>query len=481
MPLRRLARLLPVLAVVVAAGALRWAVMESVLPVRPHGDEVYYLGTAMQIALGNGHVSADGRLRAAWAPGQSFWLSRFVEPSSIRAGDPMPRLRRLAQMDPERADPELVAFLRPLLRAQVLLGTALVLATLILGHQLFGARTGLLAATLVAVDPVLVAYSHYLWSETLFALLFVTALVAAVATASTQKRALAVSAGLLFGAAALTREIAVPLAVACGLWWLMTAEPGRRRRAFGLVLLLGLGGSAVVVPWTLRNAQVLPRWVPIASRGWATVREGNALSGWLSLDYREIRAFQERYFRLDEGAQIELARREALELVREEMPLLLAKKLVSTPTLLFEPSSKLYEKISLGGYGTVSLGLVRGLLVACTAFWAATLGFAVLGIAGAGRRDRRLLPVCVLGASLLLLVPSYAMTRYRVPLMPLLLVYAAHAMRSGRAVFAELRGGRAWGVAVALLVLYGLCLPYFAADAASLWTRGRIASGWWFS
>lgn len=468
------------LVVVLIAGVLRWAVMEGTLPVRPLGDENYYLGTAMQLALGHGHVSADGRLRAEWPPGQSFWLSRFVDVSSIRAGDPLPRLRRVALLDPERAEPDVVAFLRPLLLAQVGLGAALVLATFLLGRSLFDARTGLVAAALVGLDPVLVAYSHYLWSETLFAVLLTAGLIAAVATRRTGRAACAFGTGLLFGAAALTREAAVPVAACCGVWWIVGAATGERRRAFSLVLLLAVGGAVVVLPWSWRNHRVLGRWEPVATHGWAAVREGSTLRGWLRPDYPAMRAFRARYdAQPGEAERIELARREALALIEAQPARLLLQKLVGTPIRLFEPSSKLYEKLSLGHYGKVPLGTVRVLLLLGVGFYSVAMVLAVLGVAGAATRERRWLPILVVGGVLLLLVPGFVMPRYRLPLLPLLWVYAAHALRSGRALRGEIRGGRAWAAACVLAVFLGACLPYFAADAASLWARGRIASGWW--
>ena len=86
-----------------------------------------------------------------------------------------------------------------------------------------------MAAALAAVYPTFVAFSHYLWAETLFSLLLTTALALVVVSASRSSAALAAGAGLCFGLAALTRELAFPVAAAAAVWLVAMAPRSARR------------------------------------------------------------------------------------------------------------------------------------------------------------------------------------------------------------------------------------------------------------
>jgi 4-amino-4-deoxy-L-arabinose transferase-like glycosyltransferase len=108
----------------------------------------------------------------------------------------------------------------------VALGTLLVALIAALGGSWFDRKTGLLAGALAAVDPTLVAYSHYLFAETLFTLLLVAALVGVIRGRDRSSWALSTSTGVLFGVAALTRELAIPIAGMCTLWWIGIAQAG---------------------------------------------------------------------------------------------------------------------------------------------------------------------------------------------------------------------------------------------------------------
>ena len=279
-PLRKRNLFIGLVAVVMAAAGIRFAAVEATFPVRPMGDELYYVWTAVSIADGEGHVF--GKRRASWPPAQSWLLSRFVDPERVRSEG-------------------LVSdALRPLAAAQAGLGTLLVLATMLLARSLFDDRTGLLAGAVAALYPTFVAFSHYYWATTLFALLLTTSLWLCVETERRRSTAWALAAGVGFGAATLARESALAIAAACALWLFLRAESGARRRAAALAAALLVAAAAVVLPWTLRNQNLFGRFVPVSTVGWMAMREGNTLSGdWLRPDEREhLRHSAENYVAL---------------------------------------------------------------------------------------------------------------------------------------------------------------------------------------
>jgi 4-amino-4-deoxy-L-arabinose transferase-like glycosyltransferase len=111
-------------------------------------------------------------------------------------------------------------------------------------------RAGRIAAWLLAVDPSLVAFSHYLYTETLFVSLLLLASWALFRRPQGRTRGDLLLAGVLFGLTILTRSVALYFLAA---WAGFEALRGRRREAAQAALVFAVA-LAVVLPWTLRNA-----------------------------------------------------------------------------------------------------------------------------------------------------------------------------------------------------------------------------------
>jgi 4-amino-4-deoxy-L-arabinose transferase-like glycosyltransferase len=441
-----------VLLATLVGGALRLAVAERIQPVGLVGDEVYYAQVAAHLAAGAGHLyvgGLEGAARAWRPPAHPFTLSLLLGPERVRDG--------AAAIAP--------AELRRLVRLEVLVGTLLVAATALLGAALFDARTGIVAAAVAAVLPALVAQSHMLWSEGLFALAVTLAIAAAVRAERGQRLGLAIAAGIGFGAAALVRELALGVAAACAAWWVSLAPPAERRAAAARGALVLALACAVVAPWTLRNARVLGRFVPVSTVGWFALAEGNSLEhpDWLRPDGPEQRRFHAGYFTLrDEVARLDFARAHALERIRAEQPAWLARKAVRNLALLLGPDEVLRTKVRRGAYGDVAPWEIRALLAATIPAWVVLYAAAALGIAGARDGGRRRLALLVLAVVAALHVAANATPRFRLPWLPLLAVYASSALLGGRALRRRLDRAGALGAAAAILFFLAVCLPYFA-------------------
>lgn len=133
--------------------------------------------------------------------------------------------------------------------AQVALSTVTVWLVYATARSQGGPRAARIAGGICALYPTFVAYTHYLFSETLFLALFMGAVYALHRTPAGRTRGELVSAGILFGLTALTRSVALyflPLWVA----WELTR---RRRNVTDAVAVLALA-LAVILPWTVRNA-----------------------------------------------------------------------------------------------------------------------------------------------------------------------------------------------------------------------------------
>jgi hypothetical protein len=451
---RRVVRVLAsLLLLAVAALAVRAIVMERVFPPRLLGDEMYYVVVASNLASGRGHVYGENA-RALRPPAHAWLLSRVTDPDALVAGRAVPRGVHLAA-------------LRPLLRVELALGVALVLATVGLGWGLFDRRTGLLAGAIAALYPTFVAYSHLLWAETLFALLITCALAGLVWMERLRAGWLALGVGTLFGAAALTREIALPVAVVAVGWTLWLAPVGERRAAALRGALVALGIAIVVSPWVQRNHAQLGRILPISSVGWIAIGEGNALEGrrWLRPAAPGRSAFRAEVNAVSgEMARADFARARTLELVRDAQPTWLFTKLAHNVPLLLSPDAFHLYKLRNGSYGTVGVATRRGVAVVTVLAYALVACLGAVGIASARLGRRRLLALGVLGCVLALHVVANANSRFRMPWMPLVIVFAAHAALGGRSLVAGMRPAERIGAGLAIVAVLAVCTSYAFLD-----------------
>jgi 4-amino-4-deoxy-L-arabinose transferase-like glycosyltransferase len=140
-----------------------------------------------------------------------------------------------------------------------------------LASELTDRTTGVIAAGLAGVSPIFVGFSVLFLSETLFATALLASLVALARLVKVQEanpsvnqsrpsNMVAVVAGLLCGVATLVRPTWLLVAPAfCGILLIVSHD---RRAAMWQSLLLLVGLSAALAPWTIRNGLVTGHFVP---------------------------------------------------------------------------------------------------------------------------------------------------------------------------------------------------------------------------
>ena len=451
------------LALTVLGLAIRLVCLEIAAPVRITGDEVYFSKVAINIAAGNGHTYDDGS-KASWPPGNAYFLSLFVEP----------------ERSDEGAD-GLVYTIKMMMVGQVILSSLLVPLVMMLAAVLFDRRTAFLAGLITALYPTLVAYGHYLWAENAFLVPTLAGLILAIRAQSTRRFTLAALSGALFGLAALSRETGLIIAAACGLWFIWAAAGPDRRRAFLRAGLMIIVASLVVIPWTIRNYRATGGFIPIATISWMAMAEGNIFDpdDWLHPDRDVLIEYRTAWRNIqDEVDRMEFSRQVAVEEIKRQQPAWILKKFVRTSGLLFSPDSFLFKKVSRGAYGNLSINTVRLLLVATVVSYLMVALAGLAGITITPERKYRLLPPVVAGAVFVLHVAAFTSSRHRLPIVTLLIPYAAYAILNWRdipRVFQEKR----WIIPAVILVwFFTLCIPYFFNDAVSLWSRGTYVSPW---
>ena len=347
----------------------------------------------------------------------------------------------------------------------VLLGTSTVLLTFLIGQRLGLRRAALLAAGLVAVDPLTLQYTSFPMTETLGTFLVTLLLAVLVGVGSRYERAQLSAfsdrpcsmvrfsgntawsgprlmlAGVVFGLCILCR----PTIVVCGLllavWWLWKVL---RRRALvsSFAWQAVLSAAVVVTPWVVRNMLVFGRPILTTTHGGYTLLLGNN-----PVFYREVVArpwgtvwddaakdrTQAAWLTgVEADLRVDLGRRQADEPSRDRWMYRRALKNMADERGLFLRSCWL----RFGRFwNVVPLGPARG-TIPPAALWAVGLFYGVInvtllvGVLLLLRKDRSgWLPLLLLIVGFCLVHLFYwSNTRMRAPVIPVIALIAAHGI-----------------------------------------------------
>jgi hypothetical protein len=212
----------------------------------------------------------DGYGDVAWhiAREHTFGLSEGDRMAPTASRPPLyPLVLSVFDLLPFRTDPYGYGWLH------VMLGMGTVWCTWRLGLA-WGLPPGgsLLAAALVAVDPILLGQSAQLMTETMAAFLSAMALLALARDDYAYTPARALAAGVLLGLAALCRTSLLPWAALVAIVFIWRAMAGRQWLPAGLLVA---GAVATLAPWAIRNQHVFGRPIITTTHGGYTLLLGN--------------------------------------------------------------------------------------------------------------------------------------------------------------------------------------------------------------
>jgi hypothetical protein len=331
---------------------------------------------------------------------------------------------------------------------QALLSAAASVLVYRAGRRVAGARAAFWAGAAVAFYPAHVAFSHYLWSETLYGFLTVLALERLLAADERGGAGPVLLAGLALGLATLTRSTGLVLLAVSAVW----LAAGRGRAGLLRATAVSAVAAAVVLPWTLQASARAGRVVLTDVNDSFNLWSGNNeyippdLQGvWAlglplenGLDARFLAYYPDDAFRRDvpvrmaedgvtdaqgpDGAEWyrEQARR---ELRRDPAGFLhrLPRKLAA----FWAPDFFLPRHLLRDWYGPTPPALAAGLTLLT---WVASAGALIAGPAAlvALRRSRfRSLASAWIGVYLAVHAVAYGHSRTHQPLVPLLLLAVA--------------------------------------------------------
>jgi 4-amino-4-deoxy-L-arabinose transferase-like glycosyltransferase len=158
-----------------------------------------------------------------------------------------------------------------------LLGTLTVLFAYLIGRRLLGPAAGLIGAAAIAIYPALLEYQGMLMGEPLAATLLSGAVLATFWASDFESWPRWLLPGVLFGCLALVRPEYLGVAVLVSLVVLLRNGRHEWSRTWAQALLLLVGITLIVVPWTVRNAIALDRVVPISTGGGQVLFAGTYL------------------------------------------------------------------------------------------------------------------------------------------------------------------------------------------------------------
>ena len=150
-----------------------------------------------------------------------------------------------------------------------------------LGRTMFGPSVGTTAGWLAVAHPLLVFFSGYVMTEPLFSVMLLVAMMGSVSWLKTPRTNLALGAGFLWGLTVLTRPTALPLPVVVALWaWAPLGFMLSTQERIKQVAMLMLGMVLVIAPWTVRNAVALHAFVPVTTGGGRSLLDSNNALVW---------------------------------------------------------------------------------------------------------------------------------------------------------------------------------------------------------
>jgi 4-amino-4-deoxy-L-arabinose transferase-like glycosyltransferase len=331
---------------------------------------------------------------------------------------------------------------RAAILAQIVVGVATVWLTFALAERLLDRRRARWAALAVALDPISVVHVNYLLTETLFTALLVGATLLWQRAVDRGHGAGAAIAALAFGAAALTRPIALylPLLLLPAGWLLDRRSVATR---IGIAFGLLAGFAALVGSWTA-HTYTRAGSPMVSTIGWESLlynRAGAALAEDSGAILEQVKQrLREELDRRAAGAGIGVRGAQARDLALEVLwqhPVgaLRAAGKGAARTLLGPGRASLAKLLGEPRGGEAWARGSRLLVAAATAALGVEVLAALLGLIGLARERawRAVLFALAIPAYLLALSAGpEAYARFRVPMVPFLALLAGGAARRSR-------------------------------------------------
>jgi len=297
--------------------------------------------------------------------------------------------------------------------------TGAVTATLIsyLGWQVGGKQVGFLAGMGAAVHPYLIYFTPWLVSEVLFLLLWVIGLLMLISLLQRWQLRTVALAAVSLGLATLVRPVSLLAVFLWGCLLLLLAIGQKKREHVGLGLAFTVISILTILPWTVRNYVVFDAFIPISTNGGYVFYGANnpdAMGG-------QREEFPPWLTELSEPQRDREYYRRALDWIRTDPGnffKLLPKKL-----------SRLWSPLSVSSFDEPLKTRFDPVIYP---LWVAFIGFSAIGLILMTRHEIEAMLVLVIPliATNITSLSFFGSTRYALPMVPSLILFAASALNS---------------------------------------------------
>lgn len=463
------------IAVLASSFVLKLALLIPAHRIVPFYDSADYVGAAA-------HLAKTGEYDSLRAPGYPAMLAAVFRVADS-LGLPMhPKLgapsRGLTALD-------LARFL------QVVISTITVFLIFDLVRRFFDERAALVAAAIFAFYPNLIGYTHYLWSETLFLALMVGGVIIVARAADSQRFVTAMTAGVVLGLGALTRQVGLVVVGVAAVWiWIdvATEQIGLTRRppflaklvrpgaASALALAILLGAVLAIVPWTLRNLAHHDEMVLISASGGVGL-----LFGAVDDPIGELKKLNEPSLRFDALKRDRRCAELARKVIAADPAGWVVRCFTHNLPSLFQPvfdgvMSHVFRDDK--AYGRLPPWLTRTVLLSLVASYGLLACFAIAGLWLSDDRRLTLFYVGLLLAFMASHVTILGVTRHRLPLETMAMPFAGFLLsRTWPDLRARLSRERGLGILLSLLAFAGVVSMSEIDRAAYYWLLAGAGAG----
>lgn len=319
---------------------------------------------------------------------------------------------------------------------QGVLGAATALLLYYFIRKPLGVKAALAGGLAFAIWPPSLAIGDFLLTESLFTMLLMATL---LAWGDGSKPGRALGAGLIGGAAAYGRELALYFFPLVALSYLLSRDHKR--------LLNAILATAVVVicvaPWTIRNYHVLGGFVPITSKSNVDFFIYNHNSFGQILYNESDQPSEARLF-ADARSELELARlaqRRALTWISSH-PALFIFKGFRTEANFFGLERDFFQHQQYGYFPALPSGLLWILVPLFILPSALALPLAFIGALRFGRNQDLRAALAIVILYIIITFAAYSFTRQRYPLTPIIITLAVGVLTSVRGTWDWMRERR---------------------------------------
>lgn len=365
---------------------------------------------------------------------------------------------------------------------QALLSWATIFLSYWIGALLYRRETGVIAATLVGFYPSLLAFNMLLLSETLFTFLLTGAVFASLVLLRSPGIVSSIALGTCLGLGALTRSVLWLCSAPVGVAILLLAmySPIRRFLSVGIALSVC---AAVLAPWSWRNTRVQETFTLIdvmggrnvmmgnyeytpLERSWATISDVTGERSW----HRVLAAATPGYSQLTQG---EIDKKAMAYGVRYffSHPAESARRCLVRFFNFWQLERTIIAGMRQGYFGDIPTFVTVGVALLICGSYALVALLALTGavVTPPEWRSHTLLLLWIAVPCAIHTV-AFAHSRYHLPLIPVLTVYAAAALQalwSDRSRFSGWRGPVALTLCVILVL--GWAREIVFVDLGLMW------------